>query len=35
MEVIKAAPSAIKDLKEVLSAQKINASNLRITANIG
>lgn len=35
MEVVKAAPSALEDLKQVLTAQKITTNNLRITANIG
>lgn len=35
MEVLKATPAAIEDLKEVLSAQKIDTNNLRIIANVG
>lgn len=35
MEVVKAAPSTIEDLKQVLANQKITTNNLRITANIG
>ncbi len=35
MEVIKATPSAIEDLKGILSAQKIATNNLRIIANVG
>jgi len=35
MQVLKADPSTIEDLKQLLQEQKIDTHNLRITANIG
>jgi hypothetical protein len=35
MEIVKIASSAIQDLKEVLEAQKIDSTHLRIVSSAG
>jgi hypothetical protein len=35
MEVVKVTPEAVENLKEVLTAQKIESRNLRILASAG